>query len=193
MRSHIRYKWPPLLDIIKVVLESFCCLGEYCPACLLLISFVARLLREKWDSSLGHVPSAFPECSKFMKRPAAVHSNQHFFSLSLVVGQLSAADKHRRILSVNRSSPRLSAMVLDRGASILNFLWNVKSEHLVSCFVFRLYFICLFCVCEGCHAGVEVREQLLRTSSPLPLCVFQGLNSGRQSWWQRLSPPEPSC
>lgn len=82
--------------------------------------------------------------------------NVFFFSLSLVVGQLSAADKHGWILSVNRSSPRLSAMVLDRGASILNSLWNVKSEHLVSCFVFRLYFICLFCVCEGCHAGVEV-------------------------------------
>lgn len=76
MISLIRYKWPPLLDIIKLVLESF---GHLCRACLLLIGFVARLLREKWDSSLGHVPSAFPEHSKFVKRPAAVHSNQRGF------------------------------------------------------------------------------------------------------------------
>lgn len=41
-------------------------------------------------------------------------------------------------------------------------------------------------------AHVKVRRQPAACSL-LPLCGFQGLNSGRQAWQQAPLPTEPSC
>lgn len=42
------------------------------------------------------------------------------------------------------------------------------------------------------HASVEIRGQPVGVGSPLPLCMFQELNSGCQAWQQVPLPAEPS-
>lgn len=73
----------------------------------------------------------------------------------------------------------------------LGYFFKVPIIHILSPFLSKL----LFCNVEVYMSKntYRSRETAWRSQSILPLCWFQGSNSGRQVGWKASSADEPSC
>lgn len=63
----------------------------------------------------------------------------------------------------------------------------MKRVNMKALFFIKFIHFLFVCVCAHHIMHMEVRGQLVEVRSLIPPCGSQGLNSGRQAWWQALT------